>query len=126
MFEPTLTKVHEDSRGAMYSIALPGDRELMILHSKAGSLRGGHSHDVPEAILVLDGKLVYHKVGPDGEYIEELTGGDTDFHPPGDIHMGEFPEDTWLLEWKICRDKHSWKNTNHEPMRAKVRANAGG
>ena len=44
-FEPTIKLEHADSRGEIYSISLPGDKELMLLHSKAGALRGGHAHD---------------------------------------------------------------------------------
>lgn len=124
--EPTITKVHEDARGEMYSIAI-GDRELMLLHSKVGSLRGGHSHDVPESVMVLSGGLVYHKLDGRGrEYTVVLLAGDGEEHPAGLVHMGEFMEDSWLIEWKVCKDKHSWTNTNYEPWRERVRANGAG
>ena len=45
-FEPKIVLVHEDDRGEMYSISLPGDRELMLLHSKKGTLRGALSFSV--------------------------------------------------------------------------------
>mgnify|MGYP001602327713 FL=1 len=125
MAEPTITKVHEDSRGELYAINLPGDRELMLLHSKAGSVRGGHSHDVPERVMVLTGKLQYHKLSPTGiEVIAVLQEGEYSYNAAGEIHMGEFPEDSWILEWKICPDKHSWKNTDYAPWRERVMANA--
>ena len=119
-FEPEITKVHEDARGRMYSISLPGDRELMLLFSAKGSLRGGHSHDVPESVLMLTGRMRYHKL--DGE--EVLGEGQGDFHEPGEVHMGEFLEDSWLIEWKICDNKRVWSNTDHDPYRERVRANA--
>lgn len=125
-FEPTITKVHEDDRGEMYSISLPGDRELMLLHSKKGSLRGGHSHDVPETIMVLTGMMRYHKHDepPFSERLSRLGDGDTSSNDAGEVHMGEFLEDTWLIEWKVCKDKRSWKNENYPPWRERVEANA--
>ena len=124
MAEPTITKVHEDSRGEMYAIAL-GDRELILLHSKAGSVRGGHSHDVPETVVVLTGKLQYHKLSETGiEVIAVLHEGDCSENAAGVVHMGEFPEDSWILEWKICPDKRAWKNTDYAPCRERVMAHA--
>ena len=123
-FKPEITLVSEDARGEIYSISLPGDRELMLLHSKAGTLRGGHSHDVPETVMVLTGRLEYHKLRPDFEEVIELTGGAVSGNLAGQPHLGYFPEDSWILEWKTCRDKHSWKNTNYAPWREMVDANA--
>ena len=124
-FKPEITLVHEDERGEMYSISLPGDRELMLLHSKQGSLRGGHSHDVPESVMVLTGKMRYTKQLPGYKlYTEELHDGDSSRNDKGENHMGEFLKDTWLIEWKVCKDKHSWKNQNYGPWREKVEANA--
>ena len=126
--EPTISLVHKDDRGEMYTINLPGDRELMLLFSKKGSLRGGHSHDVPEAVMVLSGRMRYHKlVMPDFPAIatfSTLSDGDSSTNRAGEIHMGEFLEDTWLIEWKVGTTKSGWKNTNYEPWREKVRANA--
>ena len=126
--EPTITKVHEDSRGEMYTINLPGDRELMLLFSKQGSLRGGHSHDVPESVMVLSGRMRYHKLFmPDfPATFSTLSDGDASGNRAGEIHMGEFLEDTWLIEWKVGTTKAGWKNTNYEPWREKVRANGAG
>ena len=40
-----LEQVHQDSRGDIYRVLLPDNRELMLFFCKAGFLRGGHSHD---------------------------------------------------------------------------------
>lgn len=126
-FKPEITLVHEDARGEMYSISLPGDRELMLLHSTKGSLRGGHSHDVPESVMVLTGKMRYHKrFSAHGELEELLTDGRCSLNAAGQVHMGELLEDSWLIEWKVCKDRHSWKNANYGPWREKVDANARG
>lgn len=122
--EPVLKKVHEDARGQMYAIVLPDGSELMLLHSKKGTLRGGHSHDVPESIMVLSGEMEYHKrpnaISP---IHETLVSGDCSGNAAGEIHMGEFIEDTWLIEWKITGGK-PWMNKDYEPWRELVRASA--
>ena len=128
IFEPTIKRVSADERGEIYSIALPGDKELMLLHSRAGVFRGGHSHDVAERVLVLTGRMLYHKHQVTGEWettLEELVDGGSAYNHSGQVHMGEFLEDTWLLEWKIRTTKNGWRNTDYEPWREKVRASAG-
>ena len=125
MFTPTIELVSADKRGEIYAINLSGDRELLLLHSLAGTLRGGHSHDVPESVMVLMGRMDYQKRYSDGEETTELlVAGELSRNEAGQIHMAYFPEDTYILEWKICKDKHSWKNTNYAPWRDKVDANA--
>ena len=126
MFEPTITKVSEDARGEIYSISLPGDRELMLLHSKQGSLRGGHSHDVDEGVMVLLGAMIYHKRAGSGEMTGVLKEGGYSFNPTGLAHMGEFLGDTWLVEWKIGTHKGSWRNIDDETWRKRVTAHSAG
>jgi hypothetical protein len=124
-FRPTIELVSEDARGEIYAINLPGDRELMLLHSNAGTLRGGHSHDVPEDVMVLTGEMKYHKkVYTRGQGVRFMREGSYSHNRSGVNHMGEFLEDSWLIEWKRCKDKNSWKNTNYAPWRTKVQANA--
>ena len=125
-FEPTIKLQHADSRGEIYSISLPGDQELMLLHSKAGSLRGGHSHSVDEVVVVLMGGLRYYKKIAGGELITDLHAGETSFTPAGQVHLGGFlEEDTWLIERKIGARKEEWKNdVEYKPYRDRVVANA--
>lgn len=109
----------------MYSITFPGEHELILLHSKAGTLRGGHSHTVPEHVLVLSGRMLYHRLTETGkEQVEELLDGTASFNPAGAVHMGEFPEDTWVLEYKLAR-KGEWSNVNYPAWREKVNASSG-
>jgi len=125
VFTPAISLVHADARGEMYSISLPGDQELMLLHSKRGSLRGGHSHDVPECVMVLTGGLRYRKRTPNGvERTEELKAGDCAFTPAGEIHLGQFLEDTWITELKLAA-KGQWSQENYTPWRTEVEHNAG-
>ena len=124
MFTPTIELVHSDSRGEMYAINLPGDKELILIRSDKGSLRGGHSHDVDETVVILTGKMKYHKQDKKGSYAVAVKDGDASFNPAGLVHMGEFLEDTWLIEWKIDTDKNSWHNTNDLAWRERVTSNA--
>lgn len=128
MFMPTIERVSADARGEIYSVSLPGDQELMLLHSWAGSLRGGHSHDVSEVVVLLTGAMRYYKkMSADApETYELLHGGDVSFNQKGQFHLGEFVADTWLLEWKIGTSKTGWKNLDHAPYRERVRVNAAG
>ena len=123
--KPAITLEHSDSRGEIFSISLPDNRELMLLHSKPGSLRGGHAHDVSEVIVLLTGRMTYTKTMNDGQdTIRELRGGDCSFNEAMEYHLASFPEDSWLLEFKINTDKKGWKNIDLERYRALVRANA--
>ena len=129
MFRPAITKVSEDARGEIYVITLPGNKELLLLHSKAGSIRGGHSHDVDEVVVLLTGEMKYTKRNESGakynyEQDSTLKGGHASFNPKGEYHVGEFLEDSWLLEWKINTHKGGWKNRDYAPWRERVRANA--
>ena len=124
-FTPTITRVSEDARGEMYAITLPGNRELMLLHSKQGSLRGGHAHDVDEAVVVLSGAMLYHKRAGSGEMTGVLKEGGYSFNPKGLAHMGEFLGDTWLIEVKMAQIGN-WRNIDDPAWREKVAANSAG
>lgn len=129
MEPPSISLVHEDNRGSIYSISLPDNKELMLLFSKAGVFRGGHSHDCDEAVMVLSGKVRYWKrvidisflPAKDADAHHTLHAGEVSFNPAGMIHMGEFLEDTWLIEQKFA-EKDSWTQEDYEPYREKVRA----
>ena len=125
VFTPTIKLEHSDARGEIYSIALPGNRELMLLHSKKGSIRGGHSHDVDETVVLLTGKMAYYKRGTTSESREILLAGNGSFNPAGLIHMGKFLEDSWVIEQKLAK-KGEWKNLDYQPWREKAAANAAG
>ena len=120
-FTPTIKLEHEDSRGEIYSIALPNGHELMLLHSTPGSFRGGHSHDCGEVVVVLSGEMRYYKkwnIGPEGT--ERVGAGGYSVNDPNLIHMGEFLEDTWLIEYKLA-PKGGWEQQDYEPYREQVR-----
>ena len=127
-FEPTIKLEHADSRGEIYSISMPGDKELMLLHSKEGALRGGHAHDVDEIVVLLTGRCKYrkHTEVKNREWQVEMMQGDSMFHEAGQYHLAEFLEDSWLLEWKLNTGKGLWRNIDDPEYRAKVNANAAG
>ena len=122
MFIPTLKLEHSDRRGEIYSIELPGNREIMLLHSVGGVFRGGHSHTVDEIVVLLSGRMRYHKRYLGAETDRILEAGGFSYNQAGEIHMGEFlAEDSWVVEAKFG-EKGSWQQTDYEPMREKVRA----
>jgi len=122
--EPHIKLEHSDSRGEIYSISLPKNQELMLLFSKAGVFRGGHSHDCDEIVVLLSGKMRYHKRINDTDVTQEMDGGSASFNPAGEIHMGEFLEDSWVVEYKLAPNKDSWTQENYGPYREQVIANS--
>lgn len=117
--------VHEDSRGMIYSLALPTKQELMVFLCNAGARRGGHSHDVREIVLVLSGKLRYHKLIDGQEVVLEKGAGDFIYNEPGEPHMAEFLENTWVAEFKIGSRIGEWTTTDYLPFREKVLRKSG-
>ena len=124
MFEPQLRLEHADSRGEIYSIELPDGQELMLLHSKAGSFRGGHSHSCGEVVVMLSGLMHYYKQENGHEHKLTLPSGCLSHNRAGQVHMGEFVEDSWVVEYKLGTRKGEWTQEDYEPYRAKVRASA--
>jgi quercetin dioxygenase-like cupin family protein len=117
MAAPQLKLEHADSRGEIYSITLPDGHEVMLIHSTPGTFRGGHAHSCGEVVLLLSGLLNYHKQSG----ISFLVPGDVARNAAGEVHMGRFPEDSWLVEFKLAK-KGEWTQEDYEPFREKVRA----
>jgi len=116
-FTPSIKLEHADSRGEIYSIELPDGQELMLIHSTPGSFRGGHSHSCDEVVMMLSGRMRYYKEHDCFSMVEGAVS-----HNEADLnHMGEFLEDSWLVEYKFAK-KGQWTQTNFEPMREKVHA----
>ena len=125
-FTPTISLVLADQRGEIYSLSLPDNRELMLLHSVKGSKRGGHSHSVREAVMVLQGRMRYSKKAVDGQrretrfILEPGTSSPTAAHV---VHMAEFLEDTWLIELKDAKIGE-WTQAIYQPWRDIVEGKA--
>ncbi len=96
----------------------------MLIHSVAGAKRGGHSHNCPETVMLLTGKMRYSKVDVLGDRPDLsnpiktlLHEGESSMNSRGVSHMGEFLEDTWLIERKLGVEAHSAIDTDYEPFR---------
>ena len=117
-----LELVHSDARGDIYRVLLPGERELMLFFCKAGYLRGGHSHDCDEMVILLSGKIRYHKWVNDAEELTDLEPGQVSYNPAGIPHMGEFLADSWVLDWKLGDvQAGGFVTQDFEPFRKLVR-----
>ena len=117
----SLHKEHEDPRGSIFSVAIPDNRELMLFYCKKGYLRGGHSHNVDEIVVVLSGHLKYHKMLGEDEHITFYSDGDYIVNLAGQPHMAEFLENSWVMEWKLDTHNGEWSTTDYEPFRERVR-----
>jgi len=120
---PRLEHVHSDARGDIYRVLIPPDQEIMLFHCKAGFKRGGHSHTAPEVVTLLAGRMNYHKVIGGVETVEEKHPGDVMRNLPDEPHMGEFLEDSWVMEWKVGPEAGvgKWETIDHEPFRVQTR-----
>lgn len=122
--------VHIDSRGETYRVVAQdvhglifGGRELMLFYCLKGGLRGGHYHDADEVVMVLSGKVRYHKMVGGQPTTQVLAEGDTVLNKAGEPHMGEFLEDSWVLDWKVGPKAAigAWSTTDYQPFREQVR-----
>ena len=117
-----LEQVHTDPRGDIYRVLLPGGRELMLFFCKAGYFRGGHSHDCDELVLLLSGKLRYHKWVNGAEDVTDLDEGGVSYTQAGIAHLGEFITDCWLIDWKLGGvQAGGFVTVDFEPFRKLVR-----
>ena len=117
-----LEEIHKDVRGHIYRVVLPENRELMLFHCVNGSLRGGHSHDCDEMVILLSGKMRYHKWVNGAEELTDLEEGQVSYTPAGVAHLGEFLTDCWLIDWKLGGvPAGGFITTDFEPFRRLVR-----
>jgi hypothetical protein len=104
--DPTIRLIAEDKRGAAWSLKLPNGREAVLIYTKKGYYRGGHSHTVPEVSMLLTGSIHYKKrFNSDDGHVQEAefneTAGETLYNDAGEPHLAHFLEDSWLLDWKL-------------------------
>jgi quercetin dioxygenase-like cupin family protein len=119
--EPVLKSIAKDARGASWSLLFPDGSEAVLIFTKKGMLRGGHSHDRPETSLLLTGRIKYWKIDLDGRETEFVHEAGQELHnAPGEIHMAEALEDYWLFDWKVGAKMGETKTTNYPPYREKV------
>lgn len=121
--EPKFEKISEDKRGANYRVLLPNGQELVLIYTRAGCSRGGHSHDVSEVAMVLTGKMkrISNAFGPGKDKEKVLGPGGVYYNAPGEAHMGTFLEDSWLIDWKIGAKAGEFTTVDYPPFREAVK-----
>jgi len=128
--EPKLELVVKDYRGESWRIVFPDNREALLIFTKAGYFRGGHSHSKPEVSLLLTGRVKNWKIvrvnndtkpNPTHELITELSAGCFMINQAGEPHLTLALEDYWLIDWKIDAHIGEWITTDYEPYRKRVR-----
>jgi quercetin dioxygenase-like cupin family protein len=125
--ELKLEPIFEDSRGASYRVIFPDDTEMILIYTKKGAMRGGHSHDRAETSMVLSGRMKYWKKLNNGKEIEfEHGAGETLHNEPGEVHMAQALEDGWLMDWKVATKIGECVTTNYEPYRSKIKKSMEG
>lgn len=125
--EPKLTLIAKDMRGASWSLLFPDNREAVLIFTRKGFYRGGHSHDKPETSIVLTGRMRYRKMTEDGKENTFTQGpGDVLYNKPGEIHLAHALEDGWLMDWKINTLKGEATSMNYPPYRKFVDEQMGG
>jgi len=97
--KPTLNKITEDGRGAIYLIdgLLSEDKEFTFMEMKKGSARGGCFHSNDEFFAVIKGRV---KFICDSEE-KELTTGESGKIPATKSHAFIAMEDSIVSEWGI-------------------------
>lgn len=122
MEPPTISLIQEDSRGASWSIKFADNRELVLIYTRQGMYRGGHSHDRPEtSLLVKGGPVRYLKRYLDGheEEFEHVEGQEL-HNAPGEVHRMFALSENWILDSKINTKIGECITTNDPELRAKV------
>lgn len=116
--EPVLTKIAENKRGASWSIMLPNGQELILIRTNKGFWRGGHSHNVIEASVLLSGRIRYWKLDPPGvESQFDVETGSVLHNAPGAVHLALALEDYWLIDLRPGSKASDIKSTNYPPYR---------
>jgi len=133
-----LEPVAKDERGESWRILFPDNREALLIFTKAGYYRGGHSHSRPETSLILQGKVRSWKISwkipknafipgyqfnvtPDGiEIIREFSAGEIMHNEAGEPHVTLALTDYWLFDFKIDTKIGEWTNTDYPPYRKLV------
>jgi quercetin dioxygenase-like cupin family protein len=107
-----INKIFEDKRGEIYVFVLNG-REFLLFFTKRGFYRGGHTHELKEYGVVLEGMVERKIIIRDKEETEILKEGNLKIVPPGSPHLIKSLTDSWVLEWH----EYPKTRTNYEPYR---------
>ena len=90
--------VFEDDRGVLTQLVSDGYRQVNVVFSKQGTVRGGHYHkENVEALYVISGELTV-EASLDGEkQSERFSAGDMFLLSPGTVHSMTYIKDTFLV-----------------------------
>jgi len=116
-----LEPVAKDYRGESWRIVFPDNREALLIFTKAGFLRRGHSHSKSEISLLQTGIVRNLKIVNGTEVITEKSAGEFMMNQAGEPHLTLALDDCWLIDWKIDAHIGEWETTNYEPYRIRVR-----
>ena len=100
-------------------------KSVMIITSKAGSVRSNHYHrQDSHYCYVMSGKVQWHEKPTEGnageEESETLEAGDMVFTPPMTVHAAKFLEDTVMLAFStLGRDQMT--NAEYEADTVRVK-----
>jgi quercetin dioxygenase-like cupin family protein len=92
---------HRDPRGSIVVLHVDG-HEFLLMYSKAGALRGGHSHTHRQFDLMLTGKIRRTLRSPEGAMVDDAQptrAGEFVVTEPHVPHLFKFLEDSLILEW---------------------------
>lgn len=98
-------------------------RSIMIITSKAGSVRSNHYHKQDSHYCYLmSGKLEWHEKPVEGTELESqtLVAGDMVFTPPMTIHAAKFLEDTVMLAFSTL-GRNQLTNAEYEADTVRVK-----
>jgi len=119
--ELKLEPVAKDHRGQTWRIIFPDNREAMVIFTKKGFYRGGHSHSKSEISLLLMGAVKTWRIVHGEEIVAEKSAGQFMINEADEPHLTLALEDYWLLDWKIDARIGEWTTTTYEPYRVRVR-----
>lgn len=114
-----ISKLHEDKRGAVYSIDFCNS-SYELIEIVQGASRGGHYHKSPSAIFVIHGKIVYREIDPNLPLSMEkelvLHQNDMISISANMAHLVTALENSLILELR----KGDYEATNYPPYRRLV------
>lgn len=83
-----------DKRGFVFSFKCK-DREYLLIYTKAGVIRGGHSHEKEQYNVLLNGSILWN-----GNLNIAGLGNSIIFTESNKYHIMESATDSLVIEWK--------------------------
>lgn len=118
MLGPRVKKIAEDFRGSSWSVLLPDSTEGVLIYTRKGMYRGGHSHSKAEVSLLLSGRMKYSKTldgKEDIQFIQEA--GQILYNGADQPHLAFALEEGWLFDYKLKAKAGETVTTNYPRYR---------